>query len=49
MTDQEMRETAAKVAKLLAYETDFVKVSFLQGRLQMALEIMEARGIKWIC
>ena len=49
MSDAEIREAAAKVAEALAYETDQKKVAFLQGHLQMAIEIMEARGIKWTC
>ena len=47
MSDAELREAAAAIAVALAYETDQNKVAFLQGHLQMAIEIMEARGIKW--
>jgi hypothetical protein len=49
MSDQELMTATVAIAKALAYEAAPNKVAFLQGRLQMALEIMEARGIKWTC
>ncbi len=49
MTDEEQRQKVNSLVRQLAYETNPTKISVLQGRLQIALETMDERGIKWTC
>jgi hypothetical protein len=49
MTDAEILQKAGELVRKLAYETDPTKIAVLQGRLQITLETMDERGIKWTC
>jgi hypothetical protein len=47
MSDEQLRQNLVSYVRKLAYETNPTKIAVLQGRLQITLETMDARGIKW--
>jgi hypothetical protein len=47
MSNQELVDKLMEAIKQLAYETDMTRIAFLQGRVQIGLEIIEERGAKW--
>ena len=47
MTLAEIRKKCWELTRQLAYEPDPAKIAVLQGRLQVALETMDKRGVKW--
>ena len=47
MTDEELRQNLNSLVRRLAYETIKIKIESLQGRIQVILETMDERGIKW--
>ncbi len=49
MSDEELRQNLNRLVRHLAYETIKIKIESLQGRLQVILETMDERGIKWTC
>ena len=49
MSDEKLCQKAGELVRKLAYETDPTKIAVLQGRLQITLETMDERGIKWTC
>jgi hypothetical protein len=49
MSDEEQRQKIVALVRQLAYETNPTKIAVLQGRLQITLETMDERGIKWTC
>jgi len=49
MSDEDLRQQLVAFVRQLAYETNPAKIAVLQGRLQITLETMDARGIKWTC
>jgi hypothetical protein len=49
MSDEQLRLNLVSYVRQLAYETNPTKIAVLQGRLQITLETMDERGIKWTC
>ena len=47
MSDEQLRLNLVSYVRQLAYETNPNKIAVLQGRLQITLETMDERGIKW--
>ena len=48
MSDEELRQKLVALVRQLAYETNPTKIAVLQGRLQITLETMDARGVEWV-
>ncbi len=48
MTDEELRQKLVALVRQLAYETNPTKIAVLQGRLQITIETMDERGVKWV-
>ena len=49
MSDDQLRQNLVSYVRKLAYETNPNKIAVLQGRLQVTMETMDERGIKWTC
>ena len=47
MSEEQLRLRLNSLVRHLAYETNPTKIAVLQGRLQITLETMDERGIKW--
>ena len=48
MSEEELRQKLVALVRQLAYEINPTKIADLQGRSQITLETMDARGIKWM-